>query len=817
MQTCPNCGAQVAMGKKFCANCGTRMPQQPPQPHQSPQPQNIPQQFQQTQPPQPPPQPQFPPTANPSFQTPDSPAPSLPNAQFAPQPAQPPQPPSPAIPNSPFPIPNSPPPSFPNSQFAPQPAQPPPRKISTRNWVLIAMSAAALFIIVVLLVAFLGNNAQPPEINDDPAITIETPPPPPTPPIDEPPPPPPVVIEQNDETKESWAIYWYLCGTDLETRAGMASADLAEMLSVQLPDKVTVVIETGGTREWQRSDIDPNSNSRYVYDSQGFRLIEKNPLANMGDPKTLTNFLQFCNENYPADRKMVILWDHGGGSVSGILLDELHGRDSLSLAELSSAFEGATPASKENPPYDLIGFDACLMATIDVVDSLNGFARYMVASQELEPGIGWEYEGFFRTLANDSTIDGAELGKAICDTYVLGCNVYDGLAQEVTLSVVDMSYADRLLAAYYDVGAESLFYAVDDVNYFGEFGRAARSAVNFGRNNNTGGYSNMVDLGDLVRHSNHLLPQYGQTLLDLLDEAVIYMTNGKLRDRATGLSCYYSYSSDYREFQKYAELYGDLPFRWFYDYKITGELTDEGVRYVEDLMRSYSKPPVVEAKNIPEPVDLEDYPVTQRDDRYAVLDLGPQLARQVVEVTGAVAYVDRETREITVLGRGGEVEADWENGVFTAEYTANWGSIDGMSVCMVQTDSTAEYKLYAIPAIINGDLQLVNVGYMVATRQYEILGIGSAMEDDGMSNRDLRVLKPGDVVEPLFFGSGGGEDYSTSGRIVVTEDTRFEEKKFGDGIYIYMFHIVDIMGNEYLSEVTGYGVANGEVVAVAGV
>ena len=121
---------------------------------------------------------------------------------------------------------------------------------------------------------------------------------------------------------DTWAIYWYICGGDLESgypradgkesdRYGAATDDLNEMLSVNLPENVTVVIEMGGTKNWRAYDIDPDANSRYVFDSNGFRLIEKLPRAAMNDEKTLESFLRFCNENYPADHRGVIFWVSG--------------------------------------------------------------------------------------------------------------------------------------------------------------------------------------------------------------------------------------------------------------------------------------------------------------------------------------------------------------------------------------------------------------------------------------------------------------------------------------------------------------------------
>ena len=35
---------------------------------------------------------------------------------------------------------------------------------------------------------------------------------------------------------ESWAVYWYLCGSDLESNGGFATTDLSEMMEVELPE-----------------------------------------------------------------------------------------------------------------------------------------------------------------------------------------------------------------------------------------------------------------------------------------------------------------------------------------------------------------------------------------------------------------------------------------------------------------------------------------------------------------------------------------------------------------------------------------------------
>ena len=123
-----------------------------------------------------------------------------------------------------------------------------------------------------------------------------------------------VDIDSLEGTDGTWAIYWYLCGSDLESENGCATADLSEMMDVKLPENVKIVIQTGGAAAWQNEVISKKKICRYEYSGEEFKQIDELKQANMGDEKTLEGFLEFCNENYPADHKVALFWDHGGGT-----------------------------------------------------------------------------------------------------------------------------------------------------------------------------------------------------------------------------------------------------------------------------------------------------------------------------------------------------------------------------------------------------------------------------------------------------------------------------------------------------------------------
>ena len=164
---------------------------------------------------------------------------------------------------------------------------------------------------------------------------------------------------------DSWVIYWYLCGSDLESNAAAATTDLQEMLQVTLPENVKVVIQTGGAKKWQNDQVKADRLQRYEYSGNTLELKDEADQASMGDPATLKDFLKYGEENYQADHKMLLFWNHGGGSVSGVSFDENYDADSLTLDELSQAMKEVYGDKKA---LEVVGFDTCLMATLDTAN-----------------------------------------------------------------------------------------------------------------------------------------------------------------------------------------------------------------------------------------------------------------------------------------------------------------------------------------------------------------------------------------------------------------------------------------------------------------
>ena len=617
-------------------------------------------------------------------------------------------------------------------------------------------------------------------------------------------------IESNSTDSGDWVIYWYLCGSDLESESGFATDDLEELMEVTLPEDVKVIIQTGGANTWHNDFVDPSKLQRFVYDSDGLELVDELPLANMGEKQTLYDFLSFANENYPADKIAVLFWNHGGGSVSGAEFDELFDNDSLTLDEMYEAFAGVWDVSEEYPPIEIIGFDTCLMATIDVAATFSGIAKYLVASEELEPANGWDYSEWIGALAANPAIDGAALGKVICDSYYAGCED-EGTEQDITLSVTDLTKVGPLIDAYDIFGAECLAAVMEDAAFLSEFARAAYKSENYGGNTREQGYTNMVDLGDLARQNAGIMKS-AEHVLAALDECVIYQVRGPYRSRASGLSCYYSYNGDVDDITAYQAIGIDTAFKHYFTYALTGQLDETGQEYVANMDFDFTDLP--EIRNLLT-AGWDGAPLDLDDEGTAFLELGPEAQDILVGIGVQLYYIEEESDMMMLLGTDNDIVADWDNGIFYDNFRGVWGAIDDCLVYMELSEEGEDYNLYSVPVLLNGEEYNLKIVYDFNDDTWIILGARKGIDDNGMADKELRLLKPGDEVTTIwkiasYSGEDEFEDYEVD-TITVTANTAFSERPLFDGTYCMEFEMWDAMGNYAYSDPVQFDCVDGEI------
>ena len=320
----------------------------------------------------------------------------------------------------------------------------------------------------------------------------------------------------------------YMCGTDLESRSGMATNDLVEMTKATIGDNLNLIVYTGGCTGWKNDIVSARVNQIYQVKSGGVTcLVQDAGTAAMTDPKTLTSFIDYCEKNFPANRNELILWDHGGGTLSGYGYDEKNkSSGSMTLPSLARALSDA------GMQFDFIGFDACLMATLETALTVEPYADYLIASEETEPGIGWYYTNWLTAFSNNTSMATLDVGKNIVDDFVATCGT-QCRGQKTTLSVTDLA---ELSATVPDAlrGFSQDTVELLKSNDYQMVSNARSGAREFAS-------SNKIDQIDLVHLATKLGTQEAETLARALLGAVKYNKTSSEMTNAYGLSIYFPY------------------------------------------------------------------------------------------------------------------------------------------------------------------------------------------------------------------------------------------------------------------------------------
>lgn len=334
------------------------------------------------------------------------------------------------------------------------------------------------------------------------------------------------VINGNGDDKVT--IMVYMCGTDLESNGGMATSDLQEMAAAELSDNVNLIVYTGGCTQWRNSVISNSTNQIYQIKNGGLtRLSDNAGNVSMTSPDTLAGYIQWCAKNFPANRNELIFWDHGGGSISG------YGYDLRFPKSGSMSLSGINTALKEGGvKFDFIGFDACLMATLENGLMLSEYADYMIASEETEPGVGWYYTNWLTELSKNTSMPTIEIGQKIADDFVSVC-AQKCPGQQTTMSVVDLAELETKAPDTLKNFSQATSKLIKNKDY-STVSNARSKTREFAA-------SNKIDQVDLIDLANKMGTTESKQLAETLTSAVKYNTTSRNMTNAYGLSIYFPY------------------------------------------------------------------------------------------------------------------------------------------------------------------------------------------------------------------------------------------------------------------------------------
>lgn len=580
---------------------------------------------------------------------------------------------------------------------------------------------------------------------------------------------------QSKKQKE-YTFLIYMNGSDLESEYSAGTEDLYEMMKVGSNDNINIVIETGGTNKWNNYYVDPNQNQRWLVQKSNMAHLVDLGQKNMGDGDTLRDFITWGVENFPAQKHVLILWNHGGGAISGFGYDEKYNYDTLLLAELRRGLDEAYKIT--NKKLEIIGFDACLMSSLETANIVAPYANYLVASTELEPAMGWEYSSFLQEASKDN-IGGSKLGKAIADGFIK--NAQDRSQGDfVTLSIIDLRKTDQLTKSF-EKFISKASETIADVGTFNQISNSVSRSESYGGQSPEEGYSNMIDLGDLAKNLDSQYAEDRERILKAVRDAVVYEVKGKSKQNSSGISIYFPYYNK-------ENLVYELPI-----YQTIGF----SEKYNQFLSR-YAEV----ASNDQTGVELASGNIQSKDGNYRLIVKD----EDTNNVSNSMLVLGEEIDEEEILLYGGNPKTIYDEKIGQVEIKFNnkWMSLNGHLVYICPTNIQQDYIIYSLPVILNEEYANIRVVKYEDEEKYEIIGAWHGVIPESMAVRKETIpINEGDVIKPLFkiYNTKTKEIKDVQGKpFIIKEKPEIQLVDLSDKNFVIGFCIDDYARNQCYSE-----------------
>ncbi len=508
-----------------------------------------------------------------------------------------------------------------------------------------------------------------------------------------------------NEINEAYAdctVMIYMIGSNLESGdsynnygiyandGGNATYDLDQITNADVGDNVNVILETGGTDYWV-NDYGMEGNHVQRFELSNHQYIEKDDLGNicMCHENVLEDFLLWGKENYPANKYILIYWDHGCGYTTASFGSDTS-KDENDVLQISDM---ATAMKNSGIFFDITIFNACLMGSVEMASEISPYSQYMIASEEVIYTFGYYYTDWLTELSKNPSISSYDLGAMIIDDFESQYNFYN--------EYYSNSYGNSDVSNYYTyelalIDTKEAAEVVDDLSVM--FENADKELYDYKLTDfltargNCGDFSG-THSADIVEFCNNYRVEGYDKVIKSVEESIIYKKSNI--PYANGLSfycpegneegCYY-YSYDGRinllgmqYDQSCIQFYDDV-LSAYAGYACSDDISKLG-------MDSYYNVQLVEAYDdtYTEYADSSDYNLDYYyDNGKYILDLGSDF-EYVSFLEQRVGY-DYKDNTAIVLGSDFNV-VSWDNsGKVDVTFPDKWLCVDGQIVCYVVTD-----------------------------------------------------------------------------------------------------------------------------------
>lgn len=588
-----------------------------------------------------------------------------------------------------------------------------------------------------------------------------------------------------------WTILVYLIGSDLESRGGAGSSDLNEMMAIGSNPNINLIVTTGGANkdDAQKGGINWKKINRWKIEKGRMQPLTFTTANNdMASPNNLTDFISWGQNAYPADKYGLVLWDHGG-AIDGFGHDEVSGK-MLSVMQIKAALENAYAITKKR--FEILGFDACLMANLEALANYKTFSRYYIASEELEPGHGWNYTPILSALASGNIRDGAALGKVIADGFL--AQAMEQQTKGITLSVTDNSKTDAVLLALDEfVKSLSISSRATGAIKFLAVAKGRSKTEEYGKSSKEPSASvdviDIIDFAKNVKAEDPSVTAKADALIAAIHAAVVYNVKDKTNPNATGLTMFLPFNKlDNKDnIKKVYDNYIKIQFSQTYKTFVQN--------YLDDALSDATSPEVPagvidDGNSIQAVCTSDDY-----DEAYVVLMTPDEEDDQVINFLGVMLPDD-----VVYNNEGISLEYNWDG---------QWIGLNGHVASIADMYDT-EFELdngdlipvtiVEIPVLLNDEVVTLQFTWD-DEGNFVLNDILPEVDEDGLFAKETIAIEPGDVITLLYEQYNTNTDESTwlegdSFEIDSEEDLELHMIDLPAGQYLIGYSITDVHQNE---------------------
>jgi hypothetical protein len=326
----------------------------------------------------------------------------------------------------------------------------------------------------------------------------------------------------------------YASGNTLEKDYGWVTSDFSQMVKGAgnvTPGTLEILAAYGGADKPGWNGVTIANLSLLKKDltdgilGNNASYISKNSSANMGDPKTLENFIRLIQKDFRYERIFLVFIGHGE-AYTGMLFDQNHHDDGLTITELSEAL------NDNSVNFEMFGFDTCLMSCLEAASVVRRHASYLIASEESEPAEGWNYEKWIRYLAGHPNASAVNYSQILFDEYL---NLTE---PGKTISLLDLKSIDLLTSRIEKLGKDlsALSETPEGVKSIEE---TLIKTQQFGLDSNGSLFEatmDIYDFSDKIKVSVPYLSESADGVIDGVDKTVILARHDSVVPRAHGIA-----------------------------------------------------------------------------------------------------------------------------------------------------------------------------------------------------------------------------------------------------------------------------------------